>query len=93
MRCIRRPWARRHGLLRLMRTGGAAGVYGPPDRGMPEDGVLAMGVEGVAQWVFAEIDTALVAGLRADGGVLNARHWGEQPGAVALPPVEVVDLR
>ncbi|MCX7285782.1 MAG: carbon-nitrogen hydrolase family protein [Novosphingobium sp.] len=72
---------------------GAAGVYGPPDRGMPEDGVVAVGVEGKAQWVFAEIDTALVADLRADGGVLNARHWGEQPGAVALPPVEVVDLR
>jgi predicted amidohydrolase len=72
---------------------GAAGVYGPPDRGMPEDGVLAVGVEGAAQWVFGEIDTALVADLRADGGVLNARHWAEQPGALALPAVEVVDLR
>ena len=72
---------------------GAAAVYGPPDQGMPEDGVLAAGPEGAAQWVFAEIDTARVAELRADGGVLNARHWGEQPGAVALPPVEVVDLR
>lgn len=72
---------------------GAAGVYGPPDRGMPEDGVLAVGVEGAAQWVFAEVDTARVVELRADGGVLNARHWAEQPGAVALPPVEVVDLR
>lgn len=72
---------------------GAAAVYGPPDRGMPEDGVLAIGVEGAPQWVFAEVDTALVAELRADGGVLNARHWGEQPGAVALPRVEVVDLR
>ncbi|NLR71011.1 carbon-nitrogen hydrolase family protein [Novosphingobium sp. ERN07] len=72
---------------------GAAAVYGPPDRGMPEDGVLAMGVEGAAQWVFAEVDTALVAELRADGGVLNTRHWAEQPGAVQLPAVEVVDLR
>lgn len=72
---------------------GAAGVYGPPDRGMPEDGVLAIGVEGAAQWILAEIDTATVAELRADGGVLNARHWMEQPGAVTLPPVEVVDLR
>jgi predicted amidohydrolase len=72
---------------------GAAAIYGPPDRGMPEDGVLAMGVEGAAQWVFAEVDTALVADLRADGGVLNARHWAEQPGAVALPAVEIVDLR
>lgn len=72
---------------------GAAAVYGPPDRGMPEDGVVAIGEEGAAQWVFAKIDTAKVAELRADGGVLNARHWAEQPGALALPPVEFVDLR
>ncbi len=72
---------------------GAAGVYGPPDRGMPEDGVLALGVEGQAQWVFAQVDTAVVADLCADGGVLNMRHWTEQPGGVALPAVEVVDLR
>ncbi|WP_225204956.1 carbon-nitrogen hydrolase family protein [Novosphingobium huizhouense] len=77
---------------------GAAGVYGPPDavRGgdwaMPEDGVLALGEEGAAGWVHARIDPALVAELRADGGVLNARHWREQPGAVPLPPVEIVSL-
>lgn len=72
---------------------GAAAVYGPPDRGMPQDGVLAMGEEGTPQWVFARIDTARVADLRADGGVLNARHWVEQPGAMLLPAVEIVDLR
>lgn len=72
---------------------GAAAIYGPPDRGMPEDGVLAVGAEGESQWVFANVDTAQVAELRADGGVLNALHWAEQPGAVALLAVEVVDLR
>lgn len=72
---------------------GAAAVYGPPDRGMPASGVLAMGEMDAAQWVFAEIDLAQVDELRADGGVLNARHWAEQPGARTLPPVEVVDLR
>jgi predicted amidohydrolase len=72
---------------------GAAAVYGPPDRGMPVDGVLAIGSENAAGWVFAEIDTACVADLRADGGVLNARHWTEQPGArAALPAVELVSL-
>lgn len=71
---------------------GAAGIYGPPDKGMPADGVLAIGTEGAAQWVFAGIDTARVAALRVDGGVLNAAHWAEQPGATPLPPVEVVDL-
>lgn len=72
---------------------GAAGVFGPPDRGMPEDGVIALGEVDAAQWLFAELDLARIADLRADGGVLNARHWQEQPGAVRLPAVEVVDLR
>jgi predicted amidohydrolase len=72
---------------------GAAGVFGPPDRGMPEDGVIALGTVDAAQWVFAEIDTARVAELRADGAVLNARDWRDQPGAAALPPVERVMLR
>ena len=77
---------------------GAAGIYGPPDRhagqgfAMPEDGVLAIGVESAAQWVFADLDLAQIAALRADGGVLNARDWAEQPGAERLPPVTVVDL-
>lgn len=72
---------------------GAAAIYGPPDRGMPADGVLAIGEMDAAQWVFAEIDLARITDLRADGGVLNARHWAEQPGGAMLPAVEVVDLR
>jgi hypothetical protein len=47
----------------------------------------------VAQWLFAEVDLARVAELRADGGVLNARHWAEQPGGTTLPSVEFLDLR
>jgi predicted amidohydrolase len=72
---------------------GAAAIYGPPDRGFPDDGVVALGEMDASQWVFAEVDLARVADLRADGGVLNARHWAEQPGAQALPAVELVDLR
>ncbi len=77
---------------------GAAGIYGPPDRhagqgfAMPEDGVLAIGDESAAQWVFADLDLNHVATLRADGGVLNARDWVEQPGADRLPHVTIVDL-
>ncbi len=71
---------------------GAAAIYGPPDRGMPEDGVIAIGAEGESQWVFGEIDLARVAELRADGGVLNARDWRDQPGAGALPAVRQVSL-
>ncbi len=76
---------------------GAAGVYGPPDRGMPDDGVIASGVEGAPGWVYGEIDLALIAGLRADGGVLNMRDWPDQfgtckPGAAAMPRLDIVSL-
>ena len=72
---------------------GAAAVYGPPDRGFPDSGVVALGELDKPQWLFAEVDLARVSALRADGGVLNASHWTEQPGANNLPPVELVDLR
>lgn len=71
---------------------GAAGLYGPPDRGFPDDGVLAIGDLDQPQWVFGMIQTDRVMDLRANGNVLNALHWAEQPGAVALPEVEVVSL-
>jgi predicted amidohydrolase len=72
---------------------GAAAIYGPPDRGFPGNGVVAIGEMDAAQWLFAVVDVAKVADLRGDGTVLNRRDWVEQPGAGALPPVEVVDLR
>lgn len=72
---------------------GAAAIYGPPDGAFPADGVVALGGLDQPQWVFGEIDLTRVSQLRANGGVLNTRHWAEQPGAAALPPVEVVDLR
>lgn len=71
---------------------GAAGVYGPPDAAFPDDGVIALGELDRPQWVFAQVDLAMVADARANGHVLNARHWQEQPGAKALPAVEIVDL-
>ncbi len=72
---------------------GAAGIYGPPDGPFPGDGLIAVGPLNAAQWVFGEIDLGLVRALRANGGVLNVRHWAEQPGGSALPAVERVDLR
>jgi len=63
---------------------GAAGVYGPPDLGFPEDGVVAMGTLNASQWVFADLDLAAVTKVRAEGAVFNDRHWREQPGVPAL---------
>ena len=63
---------------------GAACVYGPPDLGFPEDGVVASGTLNDAQWLYAELDLSAVARVRLDGAVLNNKHWHEQPGAGLL---------
>lgn len=72
---------------------GAAGIYGPPDLGFPEDGVVAQGVVDAPGWVFGEIDPARVERVRCEGAVFNHAHWGEQGARIPLPPVERVDLR
>lgn len=57
---------------------GSAGVYGPVDRGFPDDGVLAEGVLNAAQWVYAELDLVALETVRADGQVFNFRDWNAQ---------------
>jgi predicted amidohydrolase len=73
---------------------GAAGVYGPPDRGFPESGIIAEGVLDRPGWVFADVAPAAVAEVRCSGAVLNMAHWQEQPGAAGSAglPVALVDL-
>jgi predicted amidohydrolase len=63
---------------------GAAGVYGPPDLGFPEDGVVALGRLNEAMWLYADLDLTAVTRVRLDGKVLNEKHWMEQPGAAPL---------
>lgn len=69
---------------------GAAAIYGPPDRGFPETGVLAEGMLNRAGWVLAEANRDAIAAVRADGGVLNMAHWIEQDERLAR--VEAVSL-
>lgn len=70
---------------------GAAGVYGPPDVGFPDDGVVAVGKLDEPSWLFADIDLDKVAAVRREGMVRNFEHWPEQ-GVVTSPMAEVVDL-
>ncbi|MCB2127391.1 MAG: carbon-nitrogen hydrolase family protein [Rhodobacteraceae bacterium] len=62
---------------------GRASVYGPPDRGFPPTGILAEAALGAPGWVYAEASRAAVAEVRADGAVLNFRHWPEQAPQIA----------
>lgn len=57
---------------------GAAAVYTPSDKGCPDDGILAAGKLNASQWVFADINPALMAEVRADGKVFNHRDWNGQ---------------
>lgn len=67
---------------------GAAGVYGPPDLGFPEDGVIAQGTMNQPGWIYADLDLEQVARVRIEGKVLNYRHWPDQAVPALLPAVE-----
>jgi predicted amidohydrolase len=61
---------------------GTAGIYAPPDRGWPDDGVMAETVMDAAGWVSAEIECRNIAAVRRHGAVLNWQHWPEQDQAI-----------
>ena len=59
---------------------GTGGIFGPPDVGFPDTGVIAEGTLNQPGWTYASIDPAAIAHVRADGRVLNRTHWAEQSG-------------
>jgi predicted amidohydrolase len=76
------------------RNTGAAGIFVPADHSFSETGVLAEGEVNRPGWVYADVDLARLAELKASGEMRNAADWRLQPGAAALGRgVEVVDLR
>lgn len=66
---------------------GAAGVFAPPDLGMPPDGIVAMGELDVPGWTYADLDLDALADLRRSGAVRGPAHWNEQ---ALTPPVRRV---
>lgn len=61
---------------------GAAGVYCPSDRGLPDNGVLAQGTLNAATWVYADLELAAVRAVRENGQVLNHRDWAAQANVI-----------
>ncbi len=64
---------------------GAAAIYGPPDLGFPETGILAQTDLNAPGWAMAEIDLAAIARVRQEGAVLNHAHWDEQKMHLSTP--------
>ncbi|MCX7559008.1 carbon-nitrogen hydrolase family protein [Sulfitobacter sp. F26204] len=70
---------------------GAGGIFTPPDKGLPQNGVLAEGVLNQPGWTYGEIDLGHIAEVRRDGIVLNRNHWQHQIGRDT--PATLVRLR
>jgi predicted amidohydrolase len=68
------PWS-----AALDENHGQAAIFGPPDLGFPEDGVVAAGVMDAPGWVFATLDPARVDAVRAQGAVRNHRDFPRGP--------------
>jgi len=66
---------------------GQAAVYGPVDRGFPDDGILAAGSPGTPGWVFCTLDPAPMAGVRDNGAVRNHLDWPRAPFARPEPAI------
>lgn len=74
---------------------GTAGVYVPPDVGLPANGILAQGVMNRPGWTFAEVDFDQLRAVRETGSVRARADWPtHHPAAArALPLISTVDLR
>lgn len=60
---------------------GRAGLFVPPDHGMPGDGVVASSDElspVSSQWLVCEVDLEEVRRVRREGQVFTRRDWPEQ---------------
>lgn len=65
---------------------GYAAVFGPVDRGFPDDGVISRGPMDTPGWHYTDLDPARVAEVRANGAVLNHRDYpGEQTVSQVIP--------
>lgn len=64
---------------------GRVGFYGPPDHGLPANGIIAQGDTDAEGWVIAEVDPSAICAPRRAGQVGNFGHWAEQADIVARP--------
>lgn len=77
------PW-----LTTLDENRGQAAVFGPVDRGFPDDGVLASGALDVPGWLFATLDPGQLDWVLERGAVRNRADW-----PALVPPARVVASR
>ena len=62
---------------------GTAAIYGPSDKGWPDNGIVAEGAPDVPGWVVATVDLDKVLESRGNGAVMPFMHWPEQAAQAA----------
>lgn len=68
---------------------GWAAVYATPDRGFPDDGILAKGEPDQPGWVTADLDFDRLRAARKDAQVFTRVDWDTQ----ALPSLTVTETK
>lgn len=69
---------------------GNVGFFGPPDYGLPSDGILYDGELDQSGWVIQDVDPAAIAAPRHSGQVGNVAHWPEQQRHIK--PAHIIEL-
>ena len=59
---------------------GMGGIFGPPDTGFPDTGVIAEGTLNQPGWTYGDVDLQTIAAVRETGRVRNRWDWANQLG-------------
>ena len=70
---------------------GAAGIFGPVDRGFPDDGIIRAGALNEPVWVMGDCELQRLDVVRDNGQVRNFRDW-ELSARVAAAPIKITKL-
>jgi len=62
-------------LAEFGRVVGFAGIYGPPDLGPHESGILAIGKNDHPGWVYADLDLTAIDRIRGNSIIANFEEW------------------
>lgn len=54
---------------------GAAGIFCPPDTGLPEDGIIASATLDTPGWCYGDVDLSRLETARRSGGVRTRADW------------------
>jgi predicted amidohydrolase len=74
----------------MVHSHGAAAIFGPPDAGFPDDGVVTIGKADTAGWVHGEVAPEAVRTLRDADIMPTLLQWQDQ--AARITPVETLTL-